>query len=189
MMPPIAGETTLVTPGTSSRMRSASALQSFSVWAAYWNTLAFCRKTGERRPEERMKCPSSMAPHWRKMSRTSSFVINKPLIDLAVPFERRNHACFANASTLDGGEAGTALERCQNIGQLRKVAHFNFKDQLVKVRRNHPHHQVVDVGVAGGDRRRDLRERAGLVDAFHDDDGGEELVFPSRQVPAHVDPG
>src|SRR5690606_11568195 len=189
MIPPIAGETTLVTPGASARIRSARALQSFSVWAAYWNTLAFCRKTGERRPDDRMKWPSSMAPHSRKMASTSSFVIDKPLVYLAVPFQRRDHAHFADAGALDGGKPRTALERCQNIGELRKVAHLDLENHLVKVGRNHPHDQIVDIGVAGGDGRGNLRQRAGLVDRFHGDDGGIEPVFAALEVPAHVHPG
>src|SRR5690554_2784730 len=190
MMPPMAGDTTLVTaPKPSAWIFSASALQSFSVSTGYWNTLAFCRNSGERRPEDRMKCPSSKAPQARKMASTSSFVINKPLVDLAVPFERGNHRRFADTGALHGTQAGAALQRCQNIGQLRKVAHLDFEDHLVKVGRNHPHHQIVDVGVTGGDGGGNLGERAGLVDRFHRHYHGIGTILTPRQVPAHVKPG
>src|SRR5688500_16235373 len=117
MMPPMAGETTLVTsPKPSVWILAASALQSFSVWWAYWNTFAFCRQTGERRPDGRMKWRSSIATHSRKMSSTLSFIIDKPLVDLAVPFQRRDHTRFTNAGTLHRAEAGASLEGCQNIG-------------------------------------------------------------------------
>src|SRR5690606_21006847 len=173
-MPPMAGDTTLVTsPKPSPWIFSASALHRVSVCSAYWKTLAFCRNTGDRSPEDRMKCPSSMAPHWRKISRTSSFVITRTPVDFAVPLKGRDHACFAGTSPLDGGEARAALERCQNIGELRKVAHLDFKDHLVEVGRNHPHHQVIDIGVTRRDGRRNLRQRAGLVQRFHRNDIGE----------------
>src|SRR5690606_35073228 len=154
---------------TSARIRSASALQSFSVWCAYWKTFAFCRKTGERKPEDRMKCPSSMAPQSRKICKTSSLSIARTPIDFAVPFERRDHSRFANTGALHGAEAGTALERCQNIGQLRKVAHLDFEDHLVKVGRDHAHDQIVDIGLASGDSGGNLRQRTRLVDRFHRD--------------------
>src|SRR5690606_34563280 len=189
MMPPMAGDTTLVTPGTSARMRSARALQSFSVWWAYWNTRAFCRKIGERRPEERMKCPSSMAPHSRKISRTSSLVIAQTPVDPAVPFESGNHPGLSKASPLDGGKPRAALQRLQDLGELRKIAHLDFEDHLVEVRRNHAHDQIVDIGIAGGDGRGNLRQRTGPVDRFHGDHGRIELVLPASQVPAHIDPG
>src|SRR5690606_10823694 len=133
MIPPMAGETTLVTLGTSTRMRSASALHSFSVWPAYWNTFAFCKKTGDRRPEDKMKCPSSMAPQSRNICSTSSLSIARTPIDTSIPFERRDHSRLAYAGPLYGGQARTTLERCQNIGELRKIAHFDFEDHLVEV--------------------------------------------------------
>src|SRR5690606_1017588 len=159
---------------------------SFSVWAGYWKTRAFCRNTGERKPEERMKCPSSMAPHSRKTSRTSSFVIGKPLVHAAVPFQRRDHGRLAHAGALHGAEAGTTLERCQNIGELRKVAHLDLEDHVVEIWRDHPHDQIVDVGIASGDGRRNLRQRTGLVDRLHADDGGVEAVGALIEVPAHI---
>ena len=46
-----------------------------SVRAGSWNTNIFCRNTGLRRPDDRMKWPSSSAPAARNSSSTSSCVI------------------------------------------------------------------------------------------------------------------
>ena len=52
---------------------SASALHSRSVRTGSMKTNIFCRKTGECRPDDRMKWPSSSAPAARNSANTSSW--------------------------------------------------------------------------------------------------------------------
>jgi hypothetical protein len=72
---------------------------------------------------------------------------------------------------------------------LRQVLHLDFEDHLVEIRRNHSHDEVVDIGLARGDRRRDLRQGARPVDRFHSDRDLVLAILMIRDIPAHIDPG
>ena len=68
---PTAGDTTTSILPNAACAFSASARQSRSVRAGSMNTAFFWKNTGECRPDERMKWPSSSAPAARNSSRTS----------------------------------------------------------------------------------------------------------------------
>ena len=52
-----------------------------------------------------------------------------------------------------------------------------------------PHHEIMDVGLRGGNGAGNLRQRAGLVLDQHGDDDLVVALFVPGDVPAHVDPG
>src|SRR6185437_1133265 len=132
-MPPTAGDTTLETsPNSAARIFSARARQSFSALSGYMKTRAFCRNTGDRRPEDRMKCPSRMAPHSRKTPRTSSLSNPLPPLAIAAPFQRSDGFGIGNGGALHRRKARATFERCQHIRQLGEVAHLDLEHHLVE---------------------------------------------------------
>ena len=137
-----------------------------------------------------MKWPSSSAPHSRKMSRTSSVVTRAPSRPRPSIPASRARAPRRSPARLHVGNAGRELQRCQHIGELREVAHLDLEDELVEVGRAHPHHEIMDVGLAARNGRGDLRQRAGLV---HAPSARSRPCGCARSrpfdVPAHVDPG
>ena len=116
------------------------------------NTRAFCRKTGERRPEDEDEMALQQRPalaedvehllggHAGSSSRLAG----------AAPLEVGDRPGLGDGRPAARADSpGGQLERRQHIGELGEVAHLDLEDQLVEIGRDHAHHQIVDVGLAG----------------------------------------
>ena len=88
------------------------------------------QEDGERRPEDRMKWPSSSAPHCAEDVEDFVFGHAFALSSTASPFHSANRDAFGfrDRGTAHLRQAGGELERRQHIGQLRQIPHFDFED-------------------------------------------------------------
>src|SRR3954467_6530665 len=174
MRPPRAGPTTAsIGPATSARILSASPRQSVSVLSGCMKTRAFCRNTGLRSPDDRMKWPSSTAPASRKIASTSSVVIFGGSLLSAI-------------DPLGLADAGIVLELRNQPVQVLEVPDFQIDQHLGEVGCGAYHRQRMDIGIVGGDHLGDVGERARRIDGRHRDPRRKALLGVLVDVPADV---